>query len=147
MLTDASIYLGLFGNAFVAATLLPAFSEIALAALLNSGKGIPLLLFLAATLGNVAGSITNWWLGVGLSRFEHKRWFPFKTDTITRATNHFNRYGVWTLLLAWLPVVGDPLTLVAGILRTPFPTFLLLVTIGKAVRYGFIWYVFHTLQT
>lgn len=145
MLTDIAIYGGLFWNAFIAATLLPAFSEIALAALLQAGNN-SVLLFLAATSGNVAGSIVNWWLGKGIAGYGHKRWFPFRPDHIEKATRHFNRFGKWSLLMAWLPVVGDPLTLVAGILKTPFPLFLVLVTLGKAARYGFIIGAFYLLQ-
>ncbi|MEX0300159.1 MAG: YqaA family protein [Kordiimonas sp.] len=142
-MADIAIYAGLFWNAFLAATLLPAFSEIALAALLHNGNGIPFLLFLAATLGNVLGSVVNWWLGRGLANFQNRPWFPFKPHHIERATDHFSRYGKWSLLFAWLPVIGDPLTLVAGILRTPFPTFLLLVTFSKASRYGVILLLFY----
>lgn len=142
MLPDLAIYLGLFGNAFLAATLLPAFSELALVALLETGTGIPLLLFLAATVGNVGGSVVNWWLGRSLCHFEDKPWFPFKKRHIDRASSHFSRYGKWSLLFAWLPVVGDPLTLVAGTLRTPFPIFILLVSIGKSFRYGLILFAF-----
>jgi len=142
-MADLHIYLGLFWNAFLAATLLPALSEIAFAALLQQKIGVPMLLFVAATIGNVCGSIVNWWLGLRLSSFEDKRWFPFKPQHIERARKYFSRYGKWSLLFAWLPVVGDPLTLVAGILRTSFPLFLLLVTAGKATRYAIILGVFH----
>ncbi|MBL4639231.1 MAG: DedA family protein [Kordiimonadaceae bacterium] len=137
-MADIALYSGLFGNAFIAATLLPAFSEIALAALLQSNTGAPFLLFIAATTGNIAGAIVNWWLGKGIARFQHKRWFPFKETAVEAAKRHFNRFGKWSLLMAWLPIVGDPLTLVAGVLKTPFPIFLLLVSIGKAMRYGMI---------
>jgi len=138
METDFLIYLSLFWNAFIAATLLPAFSEVALAGLLKTGAGAPVWLFVAATTGNVAGSTVNWWLGRSLCTFQHKRWFPFKARQLEKAGKHFQRFGNWALLFSWLPVIGDPLTLVAGTLRTPLPLFLLLVTIGKAVRYGLI---------
>lgn len=140
---ELGIYLGLFWNAFIAATLLPAFSEIALAALLETEVGLPWILFLAATSGNVAGSVVNWWLGSRIVSFQDRRWFPFSETQIQKATKHFERYGKWSLLFAWLPVVGDPLTLVAGVLHTRLTTFLLLVTIGKAARYGLILYIFY----
>ncbi|NVJ98573.1 MAG: DedA family protein [Alphaproteobacteria bacterium] len=137
-MTELAIYFGLFLNAFVAATLLPAYSEITLAALLAAGEGQPLWLFLAATTGNVAGSVLNWWLGHGIARFRNKKWFPFKEAQYDRAHAFFHRHGKWSLLLAWLPIVGDPLTLVAGAFRVPLPIFLVLVTLGKAARYAIV---------
>lgn len=138
MLETYLIYVGLFWNAFIAATLLPAFSEVALATLLIEGIANPLLLFAAATSGNVLGSVVNWYLGFHLSRFQSRRWFPFKKASMQKAQLHFSKFGVWALLFAWLPVIGDPLTLVAGVLKTRLLTFLILVTIGKAIRYGLI---------
>jgi len=86
--------------------------------------------------GNTLGAVVNWALGRFFIRFRDHRWFPVKEAELERATNGFNRYGSWSLLLAWVPVVGDPLTLVAGILRVPLMTFLVLVAIGKTVRYA-----------
>lgn len=131
-------YVLLAGAAFLAATLLPFSSEIALVAQIKAGLGSTTGLVMAATIGNVAGSTFNWWLGGALRRFEGRRWFPFKSDDIARATARFNRYGVWVLLLAWVPVIGDPLTLVAGVLRVPLGVFLTLVTLGKVARYAAI---------
>ena len=71
-------------------------------------------------------------------RFKGKRWFPISEGKLATAQVHFNRFGVWSLLLAWLPVVGDPLTFVAGVLRVRFLLFLVLVTFGKALRYGVV---------
>lgn len=131
------IYLSIFLTAFIAATLLPAFSEVALAASLSSGASI-FLLWLSATAGNTLGSCVNWWLGREVLRFQHKRWFPVNEAQLDQAQQRFNRFGVWSLLLAWLPVVGDPLTLVAGILRVKFVWFLVLVGLGKGLRYGIV---------
>jgi len=139
MITDFAIYGGLFFNAFVAATLLPAFSELSFAALLASGEGLPLLLFLSVTTGNILGAIVNYWLGLRLVKFENRSWFPFKPKQIAVATNHFQKYGKWSLLFAWAPIIGDPLTLIAGVLRTNIYVFLILVSIGKALRYAVIW--------
>lgn len=138
METDLALYITLFWNAFIAATLLPALSEITLASLVAAGTGIPLALFVTATTGNVAGSILNWWLGHRLADFKDRKWFLFSEKQISGASEHFNRYGKWALLFAWLPIVGDPLTLVAGIFKVRFLPFLLLVTAGKALRYGVI---------
>jgi len=93
------------------------------------------VLVAVATAGNVLGSAVNWMLGRYLIRFRDRRWFPIKGRALERATRFYRRWGVWTLLLAWAPVVGDPLTFVAGVFRTSLWVFLPLVTVGKAARY------------
>lgn len=137
-MSDIAAYAGLFLSALVAATLLPAQSELLLIALHRTGGYSDGLLVLAATAGNVLGSASNWALGRFLMRFQGRRWFPVSASMIERATRWFQRFGVWSLLLAWLPVIGDPLTLVAGILRVDWRLFLALVTLGKAGRYIFL---------
>ena len=122
-------------SAFGAATLLPFSSEIVMAAQIKAGTAGPAALVASATIGNVAGSAFNWWLGAHVRRFEDRRWFPFKPADIERASVQFRRFGVWSLAFAWLPVVGDPLTFVAGVLRVPLSVFLPLVAIGKGGRY------------
>jgi membrane protein YqaA with SNARE-associated domain len=133
-------YFSLFISGFVAATLFPASSEVLLLGLFYQGY-LPWLLWLSATLGNTLGSCVNWYLGRELLRFQHKRWFPVSPDHLLRAQHQFNRYGIWSLLFAWLPVVGDPLTLVAGTLRVRFSLFLALVAAGKAMRYAVLLYL------
>lgn len=128
------IYLGLFMAALLAATLLPAQSEAVLAGLLLAGHR-PWLLIAVASLGNVLGSLLNAWLGRGISRFQHRRWFPVSPGALERAGRHYQRYGYWSMLLSWVPVIGDPLTLMAGVMREPWWRFLLLVTIAKVGRY------------
>lgn len=135
-MADLAVYAGLFASALLAATLLPASSEAVLATLLASERGEPILLLAVATVGNVLGSVVNWTLGRFCSQFRDRRWFPISEATFERASVHFRRYGVWSLLFAWLPIVGDPLTLIAGALRVRFPLFFVLVTLGKAVRYA-----------
>ncbi len=132
---DVAAYAGLFFVALAAATIFPAQSELLLASLHASGRYDDGLLILVATAGNVAGSAANWALGRYLMHFQDRRWFPVSRPLVDRATGWYRRFGVWSLLLAWVPVIGDPLTLVAGILRVDLRLFLLLVTIGKAVRY------------
>ncbi len=132
---DLPALASLFLAAFVAATLLPAQSELLLAALVVSGGHDPALLVAAATAGNVLGSLVNWAMGRFLIRFSDRRWFPVRPALIDRATGWYQRWGFWSLLLSWAPVVGDPLTLVAGILREDVRVFLALVTIAKAGRY------------
>ena len=128
-------YLGLFSSALIAATLLPAQSELVLAGLLMAGKQSPTALILVATVGNVLGSAINWWLGRYLEHFKGRRWFPFKPPVLDRAAGWYHRYGRWSLLLSWMPVVGDPLTLAAGIMREPLRMFLPLVAVAKTGRY------------
>jgi len=96
----------------------------------------PLALWLWATAGNTLGAAVNWLLGRFLLRFQSRRWFPFRPDGLGRAQQWFRRYGVWSLLLAWMPLVGDALTFVAGVMRVRFPLFLLLTAIGKGGRYA-----------
>lgn len=127
-------YLALFAIAFFAATLLPAQSEAALVALLLGGHS-PLWLVIAASAGNVLGSTLNWWLGRELVRFQGRRWFPIKPGALTRAQGWYGRYGKWSLLLSWLPIIGDPLTLAAGVMREPLRVFLPLVAAAKVGRY------------
>lgn len=129
------IFIGLFAAAFLAATIVPMQSEALLVALLLGSKEQALLLVLVATVGNVLGSGVNWTLGRFLLRFRDHRWFPVSERHLDRATRWYRRWGRWTLLGSWLPAVGDPLTLVAGALREPLPTFLLLVTLAKGGRY------------
>ena len=90
---------------------------------------------IVASAGNTLGAVINWYLGRYLLRFYGRRWFPVSDAAIARAQAWFNRYGTWSLLFAWLPVIGDPLTLVAGILRVRFDLFILLVAFGKTFRY------------
>lgn len=129
-------YLGLFLTAFVAATLLPLSSEAVLVALSSAGGYDVALLFALATLGNTLGAVVNWALGRFCLHWAGRRWFPFSRDQLSRAGERFRHYGVWSLLFAWVPVVGDPLTFAAGVLRVRFPTFVILVAIGKAARYA-----------
>lgn len=132
---DVCSYEGLFLAAFVAATLLPAQSELVLSTLLLSGGHSPFWLIAVATAGNVLGAAVNWLLGRYFHHCRDRRWFPVKGESLAKAERWYGRYGRWTLLLSWMPVIGDPLTLVAGLLKEPLPSFLLLVTVAKLGRY------------
>lgn len=134
-MTDLVVYVGLFVAAFVAATILPMQSEAALVGLVLTDAYPVWTLITVASLGNVMGSVANWMLGRGVERFKSRRWFPVKPAALDRAQNWYRRYGKWSLLLSWAPIIGDPLTVVAGVLREPFPVFLLLVTFAKVGRY------------
>ena len=133
-----SAYLGLFLSAFLAATILPFSSEAVLTAFYATERYEPGWLWFVATVGNTLGGLLNWALGRFCLHWQDRRWFPFKPDTLGRAQTWFNRYGVWSLLLAWLPVVGDPLTFIAGLLRVNPWVFLILVAIGKGARYAVV---------
>ncbi len=133
-----AIYFGLFAAAFLAATLLPAQSEAVLFGLLMTGEHPVWLLLLVASAGNVLGACVNWAMGRGIAELEGRRWFPVKRDQLVKAEDWYRRYGRWSLLLSWLPVIGDPITVVAGVLREPLPVFLALVTLAKAGRYAVI---------
>lgn len=130
-------YLLVGATAFLAATLLPFYSEIVLVPLLIEGKD-PLFLWTAATLGNTLGAAVNWLLGRFMLHYQDRSWFPIKRQQLVRAQAWFQRYGVWSLLFAWLPVGGDALTFIAGIMRVRFLIFILLTGIGKGARYGII---------
>jgi membrane protein YqaA with SNARE-associated domain len=113
-------------------------SEALLAGLLASGTGDPLWLFAVATMGNTLGSAVNWAIGRGIARFRDRTWFPVSEQRYQAAERYFARYGLWSLPFAWLPFIGDPLTVAAGALRVPFARFLALVAIGKAARYAMV---------
>lgn len=128
---------GLLGlSAFLSATLLPGSSEALLLGLLANGQGTPLVLVAFATFGNVSGALVNWVIGRFFQQYKERSWFPVRANAVDRAQAWFSRWGTWSLLLSWVPVIGDPLTLVAGLLRVSLGRFLVLVTIGKAARYG-----------
>ena len=131
-------YAGLFAAAFVAATILPAQSELLLGGMLISGRFDTILLLAVATAGNVLGSVVNWLLGRYFAHYRDKRWFPASPATMARAEAWFARFGPAVLLLSWVPVIGDPLTVVAGMLRMRFTTFLVVVALAKGGRYLFL---------
>lgn len=139
-------YISLFFSGFVAATLFPASSEALLLALLTHGYA-PWWLFVAATAGNTLGSCVNWYLGLRLLDFQHKRWFPVSTSALNKAQLQFSRFGRLSLLFAWLPLVGDPLTLVAGVMKVRFSLFFILVLLGKALRYALLIWLGNTALT
>ena len=132
---DFSVYLGLFLSAFGAASLLPLQSEAVLAGLLLGGAQSAAVLLAVASVGNVLGSVLNAALGRGIERFRERRWFPVSVQRLEQAKHTYRRYGRWSLLLSWVPFIGDPLTLAAGVLREPFPSFIGIVTLAKLGRY------------
>lgn len=140
---------GLALSAFTSATLLPGTSEATLLVLTRQGTEPVWLLVLVASLANTAGSAVNWALGRFAIGYADRRWFPASPAQVERAQAVYARFGWPTLLLSWLPVIGDPLTVVAGLARMPFWPFLVVVAIAKTLRYaalvgaaGLVWPAF-----
>lgn len=128
----------LAGSAFLAATLLPFYSEIILITMAQTGDIAWVWLWAAATVGNTGGACVNWLIGRYLLHYQDRRWFPFREQQLEKAQQRFQRYGQWTLLLSWLPVGGDALTFVAGVMRVHFIPFVLLTGVGKGARYAVV---------
>jgi len=128
-------YFLLFISAFGAATLLPLQSEAVLVGLLVQAKHPAYLLLCVATIGNVLGSCVNWYLGLKIEYVKDKKWFPVSENNMRKAQKIYQKYGFWSLLLSWTPVIGDPITLIAGLMRENFWRFLFIVSIAKAGRY------------
>lgn len=133
-----SSYIGLFVSAFLAATFFPASSEVVLTGLAATGEFDSGWLLVVASTGNTLGSVVNWLLGRFCLLWKDRPWFPAKPTTLDRAAAWFNRYGVWSLLLSWMPIIGDPITLVAGLLKVQFWKFLVLVAVAKTIRYAVV---------
>ncbi len=128
-------YLLLFWAAFLAATVFPFQSEAVLLSLLLTEAYNGPLLILVATIGNTAGSAVNWLIGRNIAFLERFHWFPVNRSSLLKAEAWYQRYGKWSLLLSWVPIIGDPFTLAAGFLRERFSVFLVLVAISKFARY------------
>ncbi len=133
-------YLLLFGASFLAATIMPFSSEVILYGLLRQGEP-SWILVAVATCGNTLGAAVNWVLGRYLLHYQDRRWFYFKPDQLGKMQHWFQRFGVWSLLFSWLPLGGDVLTCIAGVMRVDFRIFLPLVATGKALRYIAVFYL------
>lgn len=133
--------LTLFFSALIAATLFPFYSEAILVALVRQAEYPAWVLLAVASTGNTLGSFLNWVLGRYLLHYQDRKWFYFKIAQLSKWQNWFNRYGNWSLLFAWLPVIGDPLTFVAGVMRVHWLRFLVLVSLGKTARYAALIYL------
>ena len=135
------IYIGLFLSSFLSATILPGQSEIALTSLIILNNHSLSFLVFIASLGNVLGSLLNWFIGCKLERFKKKNWFPVTELQLKKASNWYHKYGKWSLLLSWVPFVGDPITIIAGIFRISIMHFILIVSFAKTMRYVFIAFI------
>lgn len=134
-------YLQLLIISFLAATILPLSSELVLSTMLLTDSFDKYLLLVVASFGNIFGSSVNWYLGKKILIFKDRKWFPVNEKQIAKSEMYFKKYGIWSLLLAWVPIIGDPLTVIAGILRVNFFTFLLLVSVSKTSRYIFLIFI------
>ena len=134
-------YLQLLLFSFLAATFLPFSSEVILTTMYLSKNFNIFILLIVASTGNILGSLFNWYLGKKILIFKDKKWFPISDDKLKKSEKFFQKYGVWSLLLAWVPIIGDPLTMIAGVLRIKLIVFLIFVSISKISRYVFIIYL------
>lgn len=125
----------LFLLSFLASTVLPIGSEWLLLVMVAQGFALPQLV-VTASLGNYLGACTTYLIGIKGSDFIIRRILRTDDGTLTRSRRLYEKYGIWSLLFSWLPVVGDPLCLLAGIFRVGFARFSLLVFAGKFLRYA-----------
>lgn len=137
-------YIYLFGSAFISATLFPLGSE----ALLIYDLGLELnvyFLFLFATIGNSLGSVVNYWFGLKGEEYLLEKKL-IKKKQILKTQHYFNKYGGYSLLLSWVPLIGDPITFIAGVVKYDFKKFIILIFLAKGGRYFFlIWsYIYYT---
>jgi membrane protein YqaA with SNARE-associated domain len=134
-MNEIEVYTTLFISSFISSTILPGHSEITLTTFIFLNKYNIINLIFIASLGNILGSILNWYLGFHFVKFKEKKWFPINKRQLEKASLWFLNYGKWALFLSWVPFVGDPLTVVAGVLRVPIITFLIIVSVSKILRY------------
>jgi membrane protein YqaA with SNARE-associated domain len=126
---------GLFTSAFLSATILPGTSEAALVLVLAAGTASAALAVAVATAGNVCGSVLNWAIGYFFASYRDHPRFPVKPSKFERYSEIYRKWGVWTLLMSWVPLIGDPLTIIAGVMRSPLPLVIVLVALAKGLRY------------
>lgn len=127
----------LFLLSFFASTVIPVGSEWLLVSMIIKGFD-PVLTVSTATAGNTLGACTTYGIGIFGSSWVIRKLFRMDEKTQKRAEKFYARYGVWSLLLSWLPLVGDPICFAGGLLRIHFGVFVVLVLAGKLLRYGLL---------
>jgi membrane protein YqaA with SNARE-associated domain len=135
-------YINLTLVSFLDATILPFSSEIFLSVMILSKEYQSVLLLLFAGIGNISGSVVNWYIGKKILIFKNKKWFPVSSNQLNKSQEIFNKFGSWSILIAWVPIIGDPITVLAGVLKVKFLKFFILVTLSKLSRYIFLIYLF-----
>lgn len=130
-------YVSLFLLSFLASTIVPIGSEWLLVTMVIKGFD-PILSVASATTGNTLGACTTYGIGIYGSEWVNRKLLRFDDLSRKRAEMFYAKFGVWSLLFSWLPIVGDPLCLAGGLLRIHFGVFLLLVFVGKLIRYGLL---------
>ena len=133
--------LGLFLSAFLAATLIPAQSELGLGYLILYTDYSVVMLIMIASFGNTCGAIINWIIGRGIANSVMRLEKIQQSSNYSKITFWYQRFGQWTLLLSWVPIVGDPITIIAGTLKMPFKNFLFIVALAKTTRYLVVAYL------
>jgi len=136
-------YIGLFIVSFLASTILPLGSEAMVSSLIIKNFNI-LHVVLVASIGNYLGSCTNYYIGRGGRLYVIQKYFRVTPAQLKHAERWFEKYGSWSLLFTWLPIVGDALPIAAGMVRLRFVIFSILVFIGKLLRYAALAYLVHT---
>jgi len=134
-MTETSVFLGLFLSAFLAATLVPAQSELTLGYLVINSEYSMALLVIIASLGNTTGAIINWFIGQGIAKSVMRLEKVQASPRYRTTAGWYAKCGQWTLLLSWAPFIGDPITVIAGIFNVPIKTFFLIVALAKTSRY------------
>lgn len=129
--------IGLFGLCFLASTIIPFPSEATLLFFLNSGSYSPVTILIVASLGNCLGGSTNYLLGYYGRKILAKKQF-------VRSESMVQRYGFWTALFSWLPIIGDPLLVVLGIYKVSFWKTMTLMCFGKIARYLVVFWTYLT---
>lgn len=133
----ANDYTYLFVISFLAATFIPLGSEWLLAALIPHSSS-PIFLVGVASIGNVMGAWTTYAIGRYGGGPCLEKLLGIKAQDREKATAYYKKYGSWSLLFSFLPIIGDPLCFIGGLLRVPVMIFLVLVSVGKSLRYLFI---------
>lgn len=126
---------GLFLVAFFSATMLFGGSEAFLLAMDALSEYSSLTLLLVASVGNILGSVLNYWLGRVALGYQDRKWFPVTRTRLADSQRWFARWGQWAVLLAWVPLIGDPITVAAGVMKMSLVPFLILVSLSKTLRY------------